>query len=63
MKMQIQVDIEVDPAEWAEAYACEVAEVRDDVWSYFANHIGQAGAAQGGVPRTDVTVQLVKVVR
>ena len=40
------VTVEVDPAEWAEVYGCESAEVRGDVKSYFTNQIVASTASE-----------------
>jgi hypothetical protein len=46
MKVQIKVTVEVDPQQWADEYGCERSEVRDDVRSYFTNHIQGAQSVE-----------------
>lgn len=54
MKVRLTVTVEVDPAEWADAYGVELDEVRADVRNYFTNQV-LASAATDAV---DFTVRV-----
>lgn len=54
IKVRMTVTVEVDAAEWAETYGCELDEVRGDVKSYFTNQIVASTASE----EADYTVRV-----